>query len=53
MLADNADVRTVAGIAGHSTPMMTLSVYGHLVESAARGATDRLGTVLERLGGSA
>jgi integrase len=49
LLTSGTDVRTVAGIAGHSTPTMTLSVYGHLVETAARAGTDRLGLALEIL----
>lgn len=49
LLVAGTDVRTAAGIAGHANPTITLSVYGHLVESAARSATDTLGATLERL----
>jgi integrase len=49
LVTQGTDIRTVAGIAGHSSPMMTLNVYGHLVESAARTGSDRLGATLEQL----
>jgi integrase len=42
MIASGADVRTVAGALGHSSPVVTLSVYSHLFD-------DRLDDVAERI----
>lgn len=39
-LANGADVLAVADIMGHSTPTMTLKVYGHVVEANRRAAID-------------
>lgn len=43
MIADGTDVRTVAGLLGHADPSLTLRTYAHVVTSAARKATDRMG----------
>ncbi len=39
------DVRTVAGRLGHSTPSMTLNVYGHLLP----GAQEEAARVMDRI----
>jgi len=51
LIAAGVDVRTVAALAGHSSPTITLSVYSHIVAGAqAKAVTaidDRLATVAE------
>ena len=49
LLVNGADVRTTAGVLGHSTPTVTLTTYAHLVADAQRDAVDRLGDSIERL----
>jgi integrase len=34
LVAAGVDIRTVAGVAGHSTPNVTLSIYAHLIPVA-------------------
>jgi len=41
------DVRTTAGILGHASPTITLSIYAHLMPEAQRDAVNRLGDYLE------
>jgi integrase len=48
MLGNGSDVRTVAGILGHSAPSTILNVYGHLIAAHAATAIDALGDELER-----
>lgn len=48
MIAAGKDIRTVAGILGHSTPSTTLNVYGHLVPGYAASAVDALADELEQ-----
>jgi integrase len=47
LIAGGVDVRTTAGLLGHTTPNVTLALYSHVVEGAERAAVDLLG---ERLG---
>lgn len=49
LLVGGADVRTTAGVLGHSTPNVTLATYAHLVADAQRDAIDRLGESIEKL----
>lgn len=51
LLLAGIDVRTTAGVLGHSSPAITLSTYAHLMPEAQRDAVDRLGERLERLVG--
>jgi integrase len=53
MLQGGVDVRTVAAVLGHSTPVTTLNTYAHLMPEAKRDAIDRLGDRLERMAGKA
>jgi integrase len=43
------DIRTTAGVLGHASPTVTLSIYAHLMADSQRDAVDRLGERLERL----
>jgi integrase len=49
LLFNGVDVRTTAGVLGHSTPGVTLSTYALLVADAQRSAVDSLGDSIERL----
>ncbi|HEY5427280.1 MAG TPA: site-specific integrase [Candidatus Tumulicola sp.] len=49
MLLAGFDVVTVAGILGHSSPMVTLTVYGHVLAEAKRKATDNLGSAFDAI----
>ncbi|NNM98716.1 MAG: tyrosine-type recombinase/integrase [Candidatus Eremiobacteraeota bacterium] len=49
LLVNGVDVRTTAGVLGHSTPNVTLSTYAHLVANAQRSAVDSLGDSIEKL----
>ena len=40
MLASGTDVRTVAGLMGHSTPTLTLNTYGQFLPSQLNAAAD-------------
>lgn len=53
LLVGGTDVRTTAGVLGHATASVTLSIYAHLVGDAQRAAIDGLGARLERIAGSA
>ena len=52
LLLAGVDVRTAAGVLGHSSPTVTLSTYAHLMPEAQRDAVDRLGERLESLAGA-
>ncbi|MDB5094142.1 MAG: hypothetical protein JWO85_2243 [Candidatus Eremiobacteraeota bacterium] len=47
LLVGGVDVRTTAGILGHSNPNVTLATYAHLLSDVQRDAIDRLGDLLE------
>jgi site-specific recombinase XerD len=47
MIADGADVRTVAGLLGHADPSLTVRTYAHIVPEAARRAADRMGALID------
>jgi integrase len=49
LLVAGIDVRTAAGVLGHSSPTVTLTTYAHLMPEAQRNAVDRLGERLEHL----
>jgi integrase len=49
LIGDGVDVRTVAGVLGHESANITLSVYSHLLEDATKKATDRLGERMEQI----
>ncbi len=52
LLLAGVDVRTTAGVLGHTSPSVTLSTYVHLMPEAQREAVDRLGARLESLAAS-
>jgi integrase len=52
LLVSGTDVRTTAGVLGHATANVTLSIYAHLVGDAQRAAIDGLGARLERISAS-
>jgi site-specific recombinase XerD len=43
LIVGGTDIRTAAGVLGHSTANVTLSIYAHLVADAQRAAIDGLG----------
>jgi integrase len=45
MIADGADVRTVASLLGHADPSRTVRTYAHLVPEAVGRAADRMGAL--------
>ena len=47
MIADGADLRTVAGLLGHADPSLTVRTYAHVVPEAARRAVDRMGAFMD------
>jgi integrase len=47
MIADGADVRTVAGLLGHADPSLTVRTYAHAVPEAARRAANRMGALID------
>lgn len=47
MIADGADVRTVAGLLGHADPSLTVRTYAHVVPEAARRAAERMGALID------
>lgn len=49
LLLAGVDVRTTAGVLGHSSATVTLNTYANLMEGAQREAVDRFGERLERL----
>ncbi len=50
MISAGIDARTVAAVAGHSTPSVTLAIYSHLVAGAQAKA---VATIDERLASAA
>lgn len=48
MLTGGVDVRTVAGVLGHSSANITLATYAHLLADSQREALDRLGERVEK-----
>ena len=48
MLANNIDIRTVAGTLGHSQPTLTLTLYGHFLDSQAGAAKSTFEPMLEQ-----
>ncbi len=53
LLVGGTDVRTTAGVLGHATANVTLSIYAHLVGDAQRAAIEGLGARLERIAATA
>lgn len=49
LLVGGTDVRTTAGVLGHSNANITLMTYAHLLVDAQQMAIDRLGDGLEQL----
>jgi hypothetical protein len=49
LLVNGVDVRTTAGVLGHSTPNVTLTTCAHLAANARRSAVDSLGDSIEKL----
>ena len=45
MIAQGVDVRTVAGLLGHSQPSTTLDIYSHAFDKNKRAAQEKLGQV--------
>jgi site-specific recombinase XerD len=48
LIAGGVDLRTAAGLLGHTTPNVTLALYSHIVEGAERSAVDILCDRLSR-----
>ena len=46
MIAQGVDVRTVAGLLGHSRPSTTLDSYAHAFDKNKREAQERQGKVM-------
>lgn len=46
MIAQGVDVRTVAGLLGHSQPSTTLDIYSHAFDKNKRAAQEKLGEVM-------
>ena len=46
MIAQGVDVRTVAGLLGHSQPSTTLDIYAHAFDKNKREAQEKLGKVM-------
>jgi integrase len=53
LIVGGTDVRTAAGVLGHATANVTLSIYGHLVADAQRAAINGLGARFERISAAA
>lgn len=51
LIAGGVDVRTTAGMLGHTSPTVTLTSYAHLIGDSQREAADVLGARLERIAG--
>lgn len=49
MIASGASIKTVQTAVGHSSPMLTLSTYGHLLEDDLDRLAERLGEMAERV----
>lgn len=49
LLLAGVDVRTVAGVLGHSVATTTLSTYAHLMADTQRDAIDRLGEAFDAI----
>ena len=48
MLANNIDIRTVAGTLGHSQPTLTLTLYGHFLDSQSGAAKSTFEPMFEQ-----
>ena len=46
LIAQGVDVRTVAGLLGHSQPSTTLDIYAHAFDKTKREAQEKLGKVM-------
>ena len=46
LIAQGADVRTVAGLLGHASPGTTLDIYAHAFDKTKREAQEKLGKVM-------
>ena len=46
MIARGVDVRTVAGLLGHSLPGTTLDLYSHAFDKNKRAAQEKLGKAI-------
>ncbi len=53
LIVGGTDARTTAGVLGHASPTVTLSVYAHLFDDTKRAAIDGLGQRLERISAAA
>lgn len=49
MLTEHVDVRAVAGRLCHRSAATTLNVYSRFIDSADRGAADRLGNIFDEV----
>jgi integrase len=47
MIANGADVRTVAGLLGHADPSLTVRTYAHVVPEGALRAVERMGALVD------
>lgn len=45
-IAYGTDIRTVAGVMGHSSPMTTLTIYAHQVREASEKAARAMSEML-------
>uniref|UniRef100_E6PBZ2 Site-specific integrase n=1 Tax=mine drainage metagenome TaxID=410659 RepID=E6PBZ2_9ZZZZ len=49
LIAEGSDAVTVAGVLGHESATITLSIYSHAFDDAKHEATDRLGARMARI----
>ncbi len=49
LIANGSDAVTVAGVLGHESATITLSIYSHAFDDVKHDATDRLGARMERI----
>ena len=47
LISQNVDVRTVAGLLGHSQASTTLDIYSHSFDKTKKAASEKLGAVLD------
>jgi integrase len=48
LIASGLDVLTISRRLGHGSPVVTLSVYGHMFRDTGRAAADAIEAVLKR-----
>ena len=48
LISKGTNVKTVQSLLGHSTPVTTMSIYAHEIQSAEAAASAALGEILEK-----